>query len=264
MRFSEHLKKASLVGAFFVFVLFSLQARALCPADGPLSRVAVDTVIDGDTLRLGDGRSVRLIGLNAPEMGRKGRSAEPFAEAARRRLQALVKASNGHIDLRLGQQARDHYGRVLAHGFDKHGDNLEAALLGEGLGFFVAIEPNIALAGCHRAVEREARITGKGIWHQSPVISTRELRRSGFALVRGRVDRLERNRGGVWLELDGPLVVQIPREAVAKFTDLLSNLPGKEVEVRGWVIDRKGRADLSRQARWLLKASHPSMLVPLP
>jgi endonuclease YncB( thermonuclease family) len=264
MRFSEHLKKASLVGAFFVSVFFSLQARALCSADGPLSRVAVDTVIDGDTLRLGDGRSVRLIGLNAPEMGHKGRRAEPYAEAARQRLQVLVKASGGHIDLRLGQQPRDHYGRVLAHGFDKHGDNLEAALLGEGLGFFVAIAPNTALAGCHRAVEQGARIAGKGVWRHSPVISTRELRHSGFALVRARVDRLEKNRGGVWLELDGPLVVQIPRETVAKFTDLLSDLSGKEIEIRGWVIDRKGRADLSRQARWQLKASHPSMLVPLP
>ena len=78
MRFSEHLKEASLVGAFFVSIFFSLQAAALCPASEPLSRVKVATVIDGDTLRLVDGRSVRLIGLNATEMGRKGRSAEPL------------------------------------------------------------------------------------------------------------------------------------------------------------------------------------------
>lgn len=264
MRFSEHLKKASLVGAFFVSAFLSLQAQALCPVSGPLSPVTVATVIDGDTLRLTDGRRVRLVGVNAPEVGHKGRSAEPFAEAAKRRLQAVVNASGGRIGLRLGESPQDHYGRVLAHAFDEHGENLEAVLLAEGLGFFVAIAPNTLLVDCHRAVEQRARLAGKGVWHQSPVISTERLRRGGFALVRARVDRLETNRGGVWLELGGSLVLQVPHEAVAAFSDSLAELPGKQVEARGWVIDRKGRVDMSRQARWLLKVSHPSMLVPLP
>jgi endonuclease YncB( thermonuclease family) len=90
---SAVLKKASLVGAFFVFVLPLAPAQAFCPAPGKLPSVKVRHVVDGDTLRLEDGRSVRLIGLNAPELGRKGRAAEPFAEAARRRLRELVAAN---------------------------------------------------------------------------------------------------------------------------------------------------------------------------
>lgn len=265
MRLSVHLKKASLVGAFFVSAIFSLQALALCSVSGPLSRVAVVKVIDGDTLRLADGRNVRLIGLNAPEVGRKGRNAEPFAEATKRHLQALVSASDGYVGLRLGQEAKDHYGRVLAHVFDERGENLEAALLAEGLGYFVAIAPNTLLADCHRAAERQARAAGKGIWRQSPVIAAERLRRGGFAVVNARVDRLEKNRGGIWLELEGSLVLQIPHRAVAAFTEYsLTDLPGREIEARGWVIDRKARADLSRQARWMLRVDHPSMLVPLP
>ncbi|HBZ99422.1 MAG TPA: nuclease, partial [Pseudomonas sp.] len=34
MRFSEHMKKASLVGAFFVSIFCSLQALAFCPSPG--------------------------------------------------------------------------------------------------------------------------------------------------------------------------------------------------------------------------------------
>ncbi len=264
MRFSEHLKKASLVGAFFVFVLFSLQAQALCSATGPLSRADVATVIDGDTLRLRDGRSVRLIGLNAPELGRKGRKAEPYAQAAKRRLQVLVDASDGRIGLRPGQQGRDHYGRVLAHAFDHRGANLEAALLVEGLGYFVAIAPNTVLADCHLRAEQRARDAGSGLWQRSPVIAAERVRRGGFAVVRARVERLEKNRSGLWLELEGPLVLQIPQQAVKSFDqELLAGLPGREVEARGWVIGRKGRADLSRQARWLIKISHPAMLQPV-
>ncbi|MFL9813412.1 thermonuclease family protein [Stutzerimonas sp. VN223-3] len=265
MRLSVHLKKASLVGAFFVSAIFSLQAQALCSVSGPLSQVVVAKVIDGDTLRLEDGRNVRLIGLNAPEVGRKGRNAEPFAEAAKRRLQALISASDGHVNLRLGQDAKDHYGRVLAHVFNERGENLEAALLAEGLGYFVAIAPNTLLASCHRGAERKARATGKGVWRQSPIIAAERLRRGGFAVVKARVDRLEKNRGGIWLELKGSMVLKIPYRAAAAFTEYsLSDLPGREIEARGWVIDRKGRADLSRQARWMLQVDHPSMLAPLP
>lgn len=263
MRFSE-LKKASLVGAFFVSVLFSLQAAALCSVSEPLSRVKVATVIDGDTLRLVDGRSVRLIGLNATELGRNGRSAEPFAEAARNRLQSLVSANDGYVAIRPGQQSKDHYGRVLAHAFDEHGENLEALMLAEGLGFFVAIAPNLSLAECQRAAERQARSAGRGVWQRPPIVSAERVRRGGFAIVRAHVERVDTNRGGVWLELGGSLAVQIPREAAAAFDDALAGLPGKHIEVRGWIIDRKGRGDLSRRARWLLKISHPSMLALLP
>jgi endonuclease YncB( thermonuclease family) len=184
MRFSEHRKEASLVGAFFVSIFFSLQVEALCPASEPLSSVKVATVIDGDTLRLADGRSVRLIGLNATEMGRKGRSAEPFAEGARNRLQSLVSTNDGYVGIRIGRQSRDHYGRVLAHAFDKHGENLEAQMLAEGLGFFVAIAPSVSLADCQRAAELQARSAGKGVWRQPPVIAADRVRDGGFAIVR--------------------------------------------------------------------------------
>lgn len=260
MRFSEHLKKASLVGAFFVSVLFSVQAQALCPASGPLSREKVVSVIDGDTLRLADGRNVRLIGVNTPELGRKGRRAEPLADTARLRLKGLVDSSDGRVGLRLGQQAKDHYGRTLAHAYDSKGRNLEALLLAEGLGFFVAIAPNTQLVSCHLTAERQARIAGRGVWRQSPVISAEDLRGGGFAVIKARVERVETNRGGVWLELNGSAVLQISHEVASSFGHSLKDLPGQEIEARGWVIDRKGRADLSRQARWLLKISHPSML----
>src|SRR5690606_38338142 len=122
-----------------VSVVCSLSVQAFCPAPERLPQVAVAQVIDGDTLRLTDGRSVRLIGLNTPELGRKGRVAEPLADAARNHLQQLVKASDGRLGLRMGREARDRYGRVLAHAYDVQGNNLEAALLAQGLGFFVAV-----------------------------------------------------------------------------------------------------------------------------
>ena len=96
MHLSVNLKKASLVGAFFVSAVLALPVHALCPAPQGLELQRVAQVIDGDTLRLDDGRSVRMIGLNTPERGRKGRSAEPFAEQATRNLRALVEVLDAH------------------------------------------------------------------------------------------------------------------------------------------------------------------------
>jgi endonuclease YncB( thermonuclease family) len=266
MGVSSLLKKASLVGAFFMSVFYLASVQALCLVPGQLPSVKVQRVVDGDTLRLQDGRSVRLIGLNSPELGREGRSAEPFAEAARRRLSELVAANDGHVGLQLGREAKDHYGRTLAHAYDGRGRNLEAQLLAEGLGYLVAIAPNVALVECQQAAERLARQSRAGLWRRSPVQAPAQLRRGGFALVEGRVERVERNRGGVWLELGDSLVLRVPPQALNGF-DMrrLHRLAGRRVEVRGWVIDRSRRAGVKPgQARWMLPVTHESMLEVLP
>ena len=73
-------------------------AQDLCPAPASqLEAVSVQRVVDGDTVRLRDGRSVRMIGLNTPELGKKGRSDEPFAMAARKRLEMLVAAARTYL-----------------------------------------------------------------------------------------------------------------------------------------------------------------------
>lgn len=260
------LKKASLVGAFFVSALYLAPAQAFCPAPGELPSLKVQRVVDGDTLRLVDGRSVRLIGLNSPELGRQGRSAEPFAEAARRRLGELVAASEGRIGLRLGREAKDHYGRTLAHAYDAKGRNLEALLLAEGLGYLVAIAPNVALVECQRAAEHSARQARVGLWRRSPVQRPEQLVRGGFALIQGRVERVERNHGGLWLELGGYLVLRVAPPLLAGFDERqLRGLVGRRVEARGWVIDRSRRSGVKPgQARWMLPLTHAAMLEVLP
>nr|WP_254797566.1 thermonuclease family protein [Pseudomonas aromaticivorans] len=240
-----------------------LQAPAAeCRGPGPLREAQVARVVDGDTLRLTDGRSVRLIGVNAPEQARRGRPAEPFADAATRHLVQLVAASGGRVALLAGEQARDHYGRSLAHAFGRDGRNWEAQQLTAGLGFAVAMAPNTALVDCQFTAERAARAAGRGVWSQSPLLETSRLRRGGFALLRGRVARVERNRGGLWLELDGSLVLQVEAQALARFDErALRGLAGRTVVVRGWVVDRSRRGVLGPgQARWLLQLSHPAML----
>jgi endonuclease YncB( thermonuclease family) len=262
MGFSLLLKKASLAGAFFVSAIWLSTAQALCPAPSGLTSVAVQRVVDGDTLRLSDGRSVRMIGLNTPELGKKGRSDEPFAVAARNRLEALVAASDGRVGLLPGKESKDHYGRTLAHIYGAEGANLEAQMLAEGLGFLVAVPPNVDLVGCQQAAERSARQAGLGVWRQSPVLKADQINASGFAVLSGRVTKVQRNRGGVWIELQDSVVLRVAPNFLSRFDAAsLERLKGKQVEARGWVLDRSRRGGLKEgQARWMLPLTDPAML----
>ncbi|KAF1051791.1 MAG: Thermonuclease [Stenotrophomonas maltophilia] len=256
-------KKAPLLGAFFMSaILLASAAQAACPLSQQASPVRVARVVDGDTVHLADGRRVRLIGLNAPELAHGGRSTEPFAEAARDRLSALVAASDGEFGLVVGRQGKDHYGRTLAHLFDRQGRNIEAILLAEGLGYLVAVAPDTDLTPCQQAAEHQARRAGLGLWKRSPVQRAQDLRDSGFALVRGRIASVQRNRGGLWLQLEGPLVLRIDPRTLPAFAALhLEALRGREVEARGWVIDRSRHGGLrAGQARWMLPLTDPAML----
>jgi endonuclease YncB( thermonuclease family) len=262
MGFSLLLKKASLAGAFFMPAIWLSTAQAFCPAPAGLASVVVERVVDGDTLRLSDGRSVRMIGLNTPELGKKGRSDEPFAVTARRRLEALVAASDGRVGLQPGKEGKDHYGRTLAHVYGADGANLEAQMLAEGLGFQVAVAPNVDLVACQQAAERSARKAGLGLWRQSPVLKAEQINTSGFAVLSGRVSRVQRNRGGVWIELQDSVVLRVAPNLLARFPkSALDSLEGKRVEARGWVLDRSRRGGLKAgQARWMLPLTDPTML----
>ena len=97
------------------YILVPLLLLALLSAAaGAANRTAeIRYVIDGDTVVLADGQHVRLIGINAPELGKDGAPNQPVAARARVGLAALVEKR--HVTLVLGRERHDHYGRLLAH-----------------------------------------------------------------------------------------------------------------------------------------------------
>src|SRR5699024_4822870 len=254
------LKKASLMGAFFLLLATPLYAtNNFCPLKKALPEYSVQRVVDGDTLRLQVGRRVRLIGINAPELGGSGRSAEPYAVQASRYLRSLIQANNGKVAVQVGQQSHDRYGRLLANLYDAKGVSLEEQLLSKGLAYHVAIAPNLNLAECLAHAENSARQQQLGLWQAAHYIPVQALNSSGFTLLQGRIQQVQRNRGGVWLELGHSVTVNIPPEALQYFTvEQFANWQGRDLQVRGWVAGRSRHK--AQYARWRLTVSHPSML----
>lgn len=233
-------QKALHWGAFFiVWILAGPAVAELCGIQASARPVAVISkyVIDGDTLELTDGRRVRLIGIDTPEIGYRGQPSEPFAKKARAELERLVKGAD--LQLVVGKQSKDRYGRTLGHLY-VDGVNLEAQLLRDGLGFAVGIAPNLALLDCHMQQEALARQKRLGLWESSPVKPAAKVASGGFQVIRGQVVRIERTGRYVWLDLDGPVTLRLNSAGLERFGDV-AKWTGRTLEVRGWVVERKPR-----------------------
>jgi micrococcal nuclease len=76
-------------------------------------------VNDGDTIVLKDGRRVRYIGINSPEVSHDGRKTDPYADSAKNYNKRLVFAKQ--VRLEFDKEKKDHYGRLLAYVYLKGG-----------------------------------------------------------------------------------------------------------------------------------------------
>ncbi|MEW6765631.1 MAG: thermonuclease family protein [Pseudomonadota bacterium] len=251
------LLRASLAGAL---LLCGLPAQAAdCPADRIDEQVRVASVADGDTLRLADGRKVRLIGVNTPERAHDDRPADPLAEEAHDLLQRLVHDARGRVGLRMGTEPHDRYGRLLAHVFLPDGESVEARLLSEGLASRVAIPPNLWGQDCLSRAEDEARKARRGVWalpaYRQPA-DTRALPADaqGYMLLQGRVERVGGSRHAQWINLEGGVALRVDHDLLPWFKGVdLKDLKGKRIEARGWLTRPGGKEPR-------IRLTHPSML----
>ena len=70
-------------------------------------------IVDGDTLVLAGGATVRVLGIDAPEMQKDGQPADFLAHKAEATLGELTL--NRTIGLSYDRLRDDHYGRLLAY-----------------------------------------------------------------------------------------------------------------------------------------------------
>lgn len=218
----------------------SLLACGSAPQSPPYT---VAWIYDGDTLRLEDGRKIRLIGINTPELGRDGTPGEPYARRAFQRFRELVDHGGERVRLRFGDMRKDRYGRYLAHVYLPDDRDAAELLLREGLGHATVFPPNIHHLDCLLEAEDQARSARRGLWRQTRVPEVRALPRTaeGFRLVRGRVARVGSAKRSFWIELEGDLALRIDRRDLDYFPGLQDQaLVGRELEVRGWVYRRDG------------------------
>jgi len=232
----------------------------------------VASVIDGETLQLTDGRTVRLIGAKAPmpPLGWRGDDPWPFVDDAREALEAL--AANQRVELGLGGSRIDRHGHLLAQVYVVSGDErlwLQQALIAKGLARVYSFPDNRACVAELLAREAEARDKQVGLWGSSlyRVASALDLKRLGrlthsYQLVEGTVASVGEGGGRIYLNFAQDwrrdFTVSVDRKAAPAFAAAgidLKGVAGKRLRVRGFLAWRNGP---------MIEASHPEQIELLP
>lgn len=175
----------------------------------------VARVVDGDTLELEDGRSVRLIGINTPEIG------QPYYNEASQYTASLVQGQV--VGLAYDVQRVDQFGRTLAYVYI--GDlfvNLEIVRAGYANAY--TVQPNSAYSLAFVDAEREARNAARGLWTPSAVpLNITALNPTGEEWVEIT------NEGGDIVELTG-FTLKDEANHIFTFPQMIL-LPGTNVRV---------------------------------
>jgi endonuclease YncB( thermonuclease family) len=126
--------------------------------------VTVKRVNDGDTVQLADGRFVRYIGVDTPEIDHEHNTAEPFGFEARARNIELVGGRK--IRLEFDIERLDGYGRTLAYVYLPDGSMVNEKLLQSGLAHCLYKMPNVKYEARLLQAQREAMQDRQGMWRE--------------------------------------------------------------------------------------------------
>ena len=117
----------------------------------------VARVSDGDTFYCRDGRKVRLIGIDTPELAQGA-----AGDAARGALRRLLP-EGASVRLELDAAPRDRYRRTLAYVW--RGERLvNEAMVREGWAVLFTVPPNVRYARRLERAQHEARARRAGLW----------------------------------------------------------------------------------------------------
>jgi micrococcal nuclease len=122
-------------------------------------------VVDGDTLHVRpDVRDVtiRLIGIDAPEVGWYGDRAECFGARAGRFAIGLLDGER--VRLEFDEERLDPYDRTLAYVYLDDGRMVNVVLVRRGFARVTIYPPNDRYEGGLRAAQDAARDRGAGLW----------------------------------------------------------------------------------------------------
>lgn len=202
----------------------------------------VKKVYDGDTILLEDGRKVRLLGVNTPEIEHRNQAEQAGGREAKQWL--IEKLENRKVRLETDNESTDKYGRTLAHVFTDQKDHINLQLIELGLAAVNIYPPNLRYVEQLVKAGQSAERARLGIWRRPeydpiPVSRLPGSVHSGWNRITGRISDLRSSRKFVYLKFTDKFEVRIEKKELSLFPDLQRYL-GQEVEVRGWLNKYKG------------------------
>ena len=160
---------------------FLVPSLTLIPTTQPTSSqsaelATVKRVIDGDTIELTDGRKVRYIGVDTPELHHPTKGIQCFGKEAMEKNKELVEGKE--IKMKKDVSDTDRYKRLLRYIWVPTSSPLRSSSEGqagqeifvneflakEGFALPATFPPDVANAELFRQAAEEARLNNKGLW----------------------------------------------------------------------------------------------------
>lgn len=214
----------------------------------------VKTVYDGDTVVLEDGRKIRLLGINTPEIRHRDKPADAGGDEAKRWL--VDKLKNTKVRLETGAEKTDAYGRTLAHLFTENKEHINLQLVAEGLASVSIFPPNLGYVSELVQAQDKAERAKLGIWGRQeyatmPATALTEAGHQGWTRLVGKVVDIRNTGKSVYLKFSDMVDARIQSQWLELFPDVNGYL-GQTVEVRGWLNKNK--------EHWTMLIRHPSAI----
>ena len=203
----------------------------------------VKKIYDGDTILLANGKKVRFLGINTPEVEGRNKAVQAGGEEAKHWLQKKLK--NKRVRLLKDIEKQDKYGRLLAHIFTEDKQHINLELVKSGLASVNIHPPNLKYTDELLKAELQAERYRLGIWNYKeyapkPVNQITQARFKGWQRVVGQIKNIRHTRKYSYLNLSDNFGVKIEKKTTGLFPELESYV-GKKVEVRGWINKNKNR-----------------------
>ena len=124
----------------------------------PSGDCVLSFVIDGDSIRCADGREIRLLSIDAPEIAQA-----PWGARARDELLRVAPVSTA-LGVEYDAVRVDTFDRDLAYLFLPGGDMLNEHMVASGYALAFIIPPNRRYEDRIEAAEAAAEAGGRGLW----------------------------------------------------------------------------------------------------
>ncbi len=127
--------------------------------------VTVQTVLDGDTFVTSTGESVRLLGIDAPEVAHHNTKLEPFGTESTEWLAQQIE--DCEVQLQVGVEGTDRYGRTLAWVYTADGTLINREALAGGYAELLdRFGLPLHLEASLRQAVAEAQVRQRGLWNK--------------------------------------------------------------------------------------------------
>lgn len=168
---------------FFFLALFSYQYFSSSP------KLKVVKVVDGDTIKLSDGRTIRYLNLDTPELAKGEAEDDCFAQEAKEISQHLVLGKEVRLEFDVNEM--DRFGRYLAYVYvldEREEIFVNQYLLEQGAGEFFLDTVNLKYQHVLIKAAEKGHKEKKGLWKKCA-----EDPKAG-CIIKGNLDKWDKRR----------------------------------------------------------------------